>query len=227
MSPFDGEAGMYLIREALEGVIEPSTASGIVFEALEAAGANDLPDGLPALLAFVRGPLATVLGKRVGGAIADEVTERIEQTFERIDAGYPTSRSDMGSTLELPIGGGPVKVLVVSRSSGLAVRLRAVLGGFTTQIANAATPSAAREKAAGLVPDLVIVDAAEPIDEIDALLDVLVDLGGTTTRVLWGEEQPAGARLKRAAANRKTPLTTVDRREGVETLLDLIRSRQG
>ena len=227
MSPFDGEAGLHLIREALEGVIEPTSASVVLFDALEVGGSERLPDGLDELLDFVRGPLRRVTEERIGVAAAEEVLGRIESTFERIAKGYPTSRDGMGVTLELPVGGGPVKVLVVSRSSGLAVRLRASLGGLHIQVANSSTPGVARQKAAALQPDVVVVDAVNPIDDLDAILDVLVDLGDTVTRVLWGDEQAAGSRLKRRAVNRKTPLTTVERREGVEPMLDLIRSRQG
>src|SRR5262245_11434020 len=128
MFPFDGVAGLHLIREALEGVIEPSTASSVVFEALEMRGSETLPDGLEELRAFVRGPLRKITEQRVGAAVAEEVIEQIERTFGRIEKGHPTRQDTMGATLELPIGGGPVKVLVVSRSSGLAVRLRAGLG---------------------------------------------------------------------------------------------------
>jgi hypothetical protein len=225
MGLLDGEAGLHLVREALEGVIEPTTASVVLFDALELGGAETLPGSPEELLAFVRGPLCRVVEVRIGAHEATDVVQRIETTIERITHGMPV-RDMAGTTLELPIGSGPVRVLVLSRSSSLAIRLRAALGGLMIAVKNAANEAEARSVERGLDPQIVIVDAMEPWADTDPIVPFLETCPGTTTRILWGEEQSVGRLIARKAAAKKTPLTTVERREGVEPLLDLVRSRQ-
>lgn len=66
-----------LLREALEGVVTRAQVTPILFEALEPYG-NMLPTGAEGLLDMVRGPLAEVVARRLGGVEADEVVRRAE-----------------------------------------------------------------------------------------------------------------------------------------------------
>ncbi len=226
MGLVDGEAGLHLVREALEGMIEPTAASAALFEALEAQGSDDLPGSGTELLDFVRGPLRTVVERRIGTAGADEIVQHMESTVERVEKGLPLRSGGAATTLEINIGTGPVRVLSLSTSTSLAVRLRAALGGMQVHVVSASNVEQAEAKGAKLDPDVVVVDATAPItDDADALMAFLGKVKNTSTSVIWGEELSFGRTLKHEAVQRRVNLTTVERAEGVDLLLDLIRSR--
>ncbi len=225
MGLVDGEAGLHLVREALEGVIEPTAASAALFEALERQGTDELPGSSTELLDFVRGPLHTVVARRIGVVGADELVERMERTVERVESGLPL-RAGGANTLEIMIGTGPVRVLSVSTSTALAVRLRAALGGMQVHVVSASGLAEAEVESAKLDPDVVVIDATAPVtDDGEGVMRFLSKLKPTTTSVLWGEELSFGRTLEHEAVQRKVKLTTVERAEGVDLLLDLIRSR--
>jgi hypothetical protein len=225
MGLLDGEAGLHLVREALEGVIEPTAASAALFDALEVQGSERLPANAEELIAFVQGPLHIVVGRRLGTTGADEIVQRIEQTIKRVVKGLPLRHGGAATTLEIMVGTGPVRVLVLSRRSTLAVRLRAALGGMQVQVTSADGESSARDAVEAHDPEIVVIDALSPIGDADSVMEFLAHLPATTTSVLWGEEQSFGRDLKHRAVPRRQKLTTVERSEGVNPLLDLIRSR--
>ena len=112
-----------------------------------------------------------------------------------------------------------------STRSSIAVRLRAALGGIQIQVVSAADVPTAQTAATKENPEVIVIDALAPISDPDAVMDFLAALPQTTTSVLWGEEQPFGRDLKHQAVQRRLKLTTVERSEGVDPVLDLIRSR--
>ena len=215
---------MYLIREALEGLLEPRIASHVIFDALERGKIDSLPSDASLLIGFVEGPLRAATAERAGEATAADVVERLTSVLNK--AVTLDEPPDISRTVEVPIGAGPVRVMVMGRGSSLAVRLRAALGGDRVAIgASTATP-AAEHMVGTLRPEIIILDAVDPIqDSLDEVAEFLARLPAATTRLVWGREQPWASRLADALDQAIVPYTPVDRRDGVEPLLDLIRSR--
>jgi len=139
--------------------------------------------------------------------------------------GLPLRQSGAATTLEINVGTGPVRVLVLSRSASIAVRLRAALGGLQVHVSSASDATSAREVGAKYDPEVVVIDALAPIADADTVMLFVEALPPTSTSVLWGEEQAFGRQMKHEAVQRRVKLTTVERSEGVEPVLDLIRSR--
>ncbi|MEM9190810.1 MAG: hypothetical protein AAGF12_16620 [Myxococcota bacterium] len=217
---------MRLVREALEGLVAPRLASGVIFDALAASADSELPRNQAELLAFVAGPLSRAAERRVGGAQAREMVRQIETVLSSVSTKPQTTR--VGRTLEVPIGGGPVVVLLLSRVSGLAVALRAAVGGERLGVRTVADAATATGLALQLKPDLLIVDATNPTDDsVEEVADVMSAVGPTCARLLWGHEERWAQALGQVLTERKVRYTPVDRREGVDPLLDLVRSRLG
>lgn len=220
----DGETGMYLIREALEGLIEPRVASSVIFEALERGGVERLPSDAEGLLSFIQGPLQQATEERVGESTAGDVVDRLTEVLER--ALRRPDQAAQSRTVEVPAGAGPVRVLVMGRGTSLAVRLRAALGGDRVAVGAATALPAAEHLVTNLNPELVVLDAVDPIqDSTEALVSLLRGLSPACTRLVWGREQPWAERMAETLESAGVPFTPVDRREGVDPLLDLIRSR--
>ena len=215
---------MYLIREALEGLLEPRVASHVLFEALERGGIESLPSDASLLIGFVEGPLRAATAERAGEATAADIVERLTSVLQK--AVVMDAAPDVSRTVEVPLGAGPVRVMVMGRGSSLAVRLRAALGGDRVAIgASTATP-AAEHMVGTLRPEIIILDAVDPIqDAVEDVAAFLARVPAKTTRLVWGREQPWASRLADALDQATVPYTPVDRRDGVEPLLDLIRSR--
>jgi hypothetical protein len=217
----DGETGMALIREALMGVIEPRAASAVIFEAL---ASQEIPRDVEGLLAFARGPLRERVVERIGVEAAADVVAHVEKVFSRVAP--PEGRGDV-NTLEVPVGEGPVRVVVVSANASLAVALRASLGGDRVAVGSATGVEQAQTLGRRIKPDVWIIDALDPIDDpLADLVELLVGTDAVVVRLVWAAEQPWGGELVRAMEERDVGCTQVDRREGVEPLLDLIRSRR-
>ncbi|RLB46303.1 MAG: hypothetical protein DRJ42_27975 [Deltaproteobacteria bacterium] len=225
MGLLEGESGLLLVREVLESAIESTTASAVLFDALEVDPSEHLPRSVDELFAFVRGPLRLVVGRRMKDGDPDQVIADIEAAIQSTLEGRPPRSLAGGATLEIHVGTGPVRVLVLSKSSGVAIRLRASLGGLQINVANAATPEEAAEVAGALDPEVVVIDALAPVGGVDEILDYVQTLPATTTTLLWGEEQPIGRQIELRAVERRVNLTTVERAEGVDPVLDVIRSR--
>lgn len=215
---------MYLIREALEGLIEPRVASSVIFEALEKGDVDELPEDAEKLLGFIRGPLSLATAERVGETTAEDVVSRLAEVLERA-----LRRPDVTAqsrTVEVPPGTGPVRVLVLGRGTSLAVRLRASLGGDRVAVGAATAIPAAEHLVSNLNPELVVIDAADPVqDPLEEVAELLGSLPSSCTRLVWGREQPWAERIAGALDRGSVAYTPVDRREGVDPLLDLIRSR--
>lgn len=85
-----------LLREALEGVVARALVTPILFEALEPYG-NMLPTGAEGLLDMVRGPLAEVVSRRIGGVESDEVVRRAERLIVAARSGLESTRQPITS----------------------------------------------------------------------------------------------------------------------------------
>jgi hypothetical protein len=225
VSRFNAELGLYLVREELSSVVEDNVAGSLLFGALELGRLDDLPADAEALVEFVRGPLRDVTSRRIGEARAHQVCERIARILEK---GMDRKFGDAATrrTAKLELGSGPLTVLVISRGP-LAVWLRVALAPDFVDVRSLAGLSTSKGLLERLTPALVIVDAGEALHEEPGA--VAAWLGGLLpeARVLWGTDSPWATDLCATLDRKGVEYVPVDRREGVEPLLDLVRSRKG
>lgn len=210
-----------LVRETLESVLAPNLASATLFEALEAFGGT-LPNTPSDVLAFVQGPLLASLRRRHGGG-ADPLIADLARILAPTDV---RRDRDLEITREVPLESQQVLVFVLSTSDGLATKIEVALG--THRVATLSYDEAPRfsKAAAFRPPSLVLVDCASfPPIEPSAMPALLAPLPPTTVRGLWGTDTPYGAVLMRQLVDAKSTFTSIDRREGLPPILDLIRAR--
>ena len=225
-----------ILRRTLEGALDTRAASAILFEALSAAG-NRVPQTRAEVLAVVRGPLHEVLARRFAADVAEELVGRIEEelaprvedpvTLEQPldELAAETRRDDATATFHT--ADGVVPVLVVAAGRGFESRLAVALGErraapFTVS-SHEALGYAMRDSA----PPVFLVDASDfPRIDTRHLLAAGAALPPTTTCVLWGAELPYGKSFARAITTQERPWVTLELREGIAPLLDLIRSRR-
>jgi PleD family two-component response regulator len=213
---------MKLLRDVIERSVDARLASAIIFEALSSDRASEVPTDMAALHRFIEGPLRTALSRRLGSAPTSALLDAIEAELLA-----PDEEDDRNRTREWPIGAGPVVVLVVSRSASLAVALRAALGGERIGLRTAADAPAVESAAKKIAPDLVIIDATEPIRDMPSVADAIRAVPASSSCLHWGRETPWGLRFGVELDRRGVAFTPVDRTHGVDPLLDLVRSRLG
>lgn len=222
---FDGPE-LRLIRESLEALVAPAVVSSTLFEALEASG-GELAPGREGASAFVEGPLRDALARRMG-ADAHPVIDDVLAMLGVLAPSAPVAARRSGETTrEVFVDARPVIVLVVSSGETFAGRLQAALGAPRVIPVPAATLERMDEQLRVAVPPIVLVDAANfAAIEPDRLAAFLDKLPATTVRAIWGADLPYGGAVLRAILARGATATPLDRREGIDPLLDLIRSRQ-
>lgn len=217
---------MAVIRETLEGMLAPNLVGAVVFEALEPYG-GDLPSG-ERLGDFVHQRLRRVLADRLDDDLAKDLTERIGQVLGRPtpDPGRRLSRDEL-PTAEVSLTSGAVMVAVVSAGHGMDRRLVAALGGR-------ASPLGVRKLEqlpliiARMSPHIVLIDATDPLPVGPRFVTThLAHVPDDAVVVVWGSAEPWAQSLVEALGKADSMrLTWLDRADGVDPLLDLIRSRQ-
>jgi hypothetical protein len=215
-----------LVRESLESVVSPEVAAAVLFDALD-LHEGPRPSDAASLVAFVGGALRSALRTRLGPAaesVADELSLHLGLVLPA--AASPPRRWDRVTTREVLVNGRPVRVLVVSGHAALADKLMACLGEPRVSPVAVTTPEILDAQSHLGLHAIVLIDAADfaPI-EPSMLASRLASMDSTVLRIVWGGELPYGAALLRAMADRDAVAHAVDRREGFEPLLDLIRSR--
>ncbi len=216
---------VHVIREALECVLAPEVAAAVFFESLN--GPDGVPETKDEVMLMVRGPLYASLVERVGPDEANAVVQRILITLEPMQSGSaPRKSREDDATRAVPTHKRPVKVRVIAGGPGFATRLRYVLGPTRIEVASSADPDALVREAPP-APSIIIVDATDfPPHGPDAIVRALDGLPPTTTRVLWASELPFGQRCREAFLEAAEEIVALTRAEGIEPLLDLIRSRK-
>jgi hypothetical protein len=241
VNPEDEPAEIRLIREVLEGILAPRLASVVMFETL----ADPLPERPEDLLAVVRGRLNQALVRRVGLEDANAVVRRLEALLGRSGPGPsgqapgarrgPSSapgasgarRIDPDTTQAIPLSTRPVGVLVVSAGRNLELRLAASLGPQRVAPSSVGDEDTLRRYAESGAATLLLVDATD-FANIDPrnVADLLTLVPSSTARAVWGAELPYGRSVVRACEAKGTPCIALGRSEGIEPLLDLVRSRR-
>jgi hypothetical protein len=136
---------------------------------------------------------------------------------------------DLEVTLEIQIGRGAVGVLVVSNKPDLAMRLAATLGpGRITTRTISSVAALEQQLRVAEYPPIVLVDsvefaALEPRD----LAAVLQRSPKGTVHAIWGADLAYGSMVLAELVERRIGATPLDRREGIEPFLDLVKSRRG
>ena len=215
------ELELQLVREALENVLSSRTAGAVLFEALTKRG-GDVPASREELLAFLRGELRDTLVIRQGPASL-KLLDDVELMLER-----PRGRRNLDSTREVPILTMAVIVFVLASDNVLARSIEGAMGTNRVSVKAFQAASTFREAVRNETPAVVVLESAAfpPIEPTD-LAELLRELPETTVRAVSGIDTPYGSAALSALANGRVPCTPLDRREGIEPLLDLIRSRRG
>ncbi len=220
-----------LVREHLETVLSPSVAASALFEAL---GAVSMPVSARETAALVTGPLRSVLASRLRQGEADGLIEDVlvalAPALDGERAHHMQPRGD--ATLEVPISGAgeAVRLAVMGASEIVAQQIEGALGPMRVSAVTLRT-AIGLERACTVpvtTPEIVLIDASRfPAIEPHELAQALAGLPETAVRVIWGADLPYGAALMRDILARGGTATSVDRKEGVEPILDLVRSRSG
>jgi hypothetical protein len=215
------DAKMRIVRECLEGVMEPRTATAAILDAMGELGQWGELAEPERFDGFIVGPLRLAVSARLGSLAAADVTDRIEAMLAIVRS------REAPPTREVPFADGPVRVLLLGGTTKLGVTLRNAIGGAGIALGHAANLAAARTMVARLEPELVVIDAADPPQaNVADLLLLLTELPRETGIVVFGSEQPWGARVLRTRMPSEPRLVPFDRSSGVAPLVDLVRSRR-
>lgn len=223
------------MREVLESALASDVASRVMFDAL--AGRAMPKDG-DDVLAFVRGALRVRLVAHLGAAQADELVGQLDAMLARhaatgsfvdvevdVDAladGEPSVTRAMAIKFRAP-----VPVLVAAGSDRLATLLEAALGPACVVTTVAGDAAALRRRSFADSPLLALIDGEDPPAATpDELAGALAAMPDGVVRVAWAADAPALAPVLRALDRRGTYVVRLERKDGVEPLLDLVRSRR-
>lgn len=215
MGPMSDE--LQRLREGLEVALPTRTVGALLFEALHHWG-DPPPEGSAQVRAFAEGPLRALL-VRLPNVDVDALLTRV--------LAVPKTRRALDSTREVPVLSTVVPVLVLAGSTALATRIAVALGPQRVAVFTAATSEDFASLVSEKRPAMVIVDSAVfPAIEPAALPFLLDALPSEVTRAVTGIDTPYGAAVLAELAQTAVACTTLDRREGIEPVLDLIRSRR-
>jgi hypothetical protein len=222
-----------LVREHLESVLSPSLAGQVLFEALGVAGGR-MPKTVRDTTFLVEGPLRAVLEERLRKGEADALVADVMAALAPALASETSApaplRGDVTLEVPLSVAGEAVRLVVLSAEETFAVQIEGALGSSRV---SAVTLRSAQALSRVLnvpvtAPEVLVVDASRfpPIEpgDLAAALDAVPD---TVPRAIWGSDLPYGAAVIREVAARKGRATPFDRTEGVDPILDLVRSRAG
>lgn len=214
---------MVVVREVLHGVLSPPLAQTLLFDALDTLAKP--PEEVEEWLAFAEGPLHEVLTRRVGMVEAAEVNERVRTILSALLSEPAKTRRAAEATSRFERHAGPTRVLVLAPSARLARMLKAVLGPkvATMSVMNLASY---KDVVRQLSPSIFLIDLTENMSlESASVAGALAELPAQALVLIWDQGTPEGEALASALAGCGHPVAWVDRREGVEPLLDHIRAR--
>ncbi|NOY93321.1 MAG: hypothetical protein GXP55_19215 [Deltaproteobacteria bacterium] len=205
------------LRTALGELLPRDLGPGLLFEALRPL--PTLPRSDEEVAALVHGSLRDALIRRAGETRGAALAERLAQ---RIREERPPRDAD--ATRSMPTLRHPVPVVFVAAGDGFSDKLTASLGpkrieALPCHDLDEFQRALRREEIA-----LAVVDASDfaPIEPKE-LAEALSTLRATTARVVWSASLPYGRALIASLGDQATVSLEAD--EGIEPLLDLIRSR--
>jgi len=230
---FERDIHLQVIREALEGVVQPKIATEALFEALTDYEPEELadPDTLYTMLTM---HLRASLERRVGAEPANAAIEHVAAVLERIlapsaaasESDRTTQEFEAHATLEIMRGTGPVQLVVCAAGPRLAKHLMAAVGANRVTTATVRNSYETKIVVEEMEPEIFVFDGANlPSDEPDALAAAVKSASANMWIVVWSSDMPEERALMAAFEKRGVPATSFDREEGVGPLIDLIRSR--
>ncbi len=220
-----------LVREKLESVLAPAIAQSALFEALAEAGGRP-PTSHDAVVALIDGPLRRALTRRLTADDLDPLLSEIVLAVGRVFASNPVPQKgrfrELEITFQITRGKGAVAVLVFSGSDELSARLEVALGADRVAPRTCTSRAEIEALLEGNAPPILLVDAVEfpPIEPVE-LAELLATAPRGTVRAIWGADLGYGSVVLGELVDRNVTATPLDRREGIDPLLDLIRSRAG
>lgn len=227
----DQDVHLRVIREALEGIVQPKLASAALFEALAHYEPDELADR-DAMNTLITMHLHASLEKRVGRDSADAAIEHISSVLSTILAAPPrqedrsTLEWETHSTLEIMRGTGPVQLVVCAASPRLANHLSASVGASRVITATVRDAYETKLVVEGMEPEIFLFDGANlPLDTPEALAAAVKNASPNMWIVVWSADMPEERALLAALNQHSVSVTSFDREEGVGPLVDLIRSR--
>jgi len=216
---------MRIVRDILEEDLGPSEAAKLLFAALDEPDAEMEAD----TMLFVRGPMKRILEKRIGTADAVHLVERMESSLDPMGGvTIDESAFDDSTVMTRALGGGtsgPLKVLVLARSSKLVKMLEVALGPEKIGAAAARDADALSRLAGVLTPDVVIVDGQSAADVPPPELAEALSKNPSGLILIWCADQPAGSAVKNALESRAMQFVAIPRSAGVDPLIDYLRAR--
>ncbi len=184
------------------------------------------------ILALVDGPLQTQLTERIGADMAESVLDQLRAMLAAIG---PTggrrprkrpSRHDE-PTRSLELSSETLPVYVLSGSRAFCEKLGAALGPHVMTPVLSSDAATLAERLDQVPPAFVLVDGSDfPAIEPNELCAKLAELPEELVKAIWGADLPYGMSVLAAAQSTGIHFTPFDRREGVEPLMDMIRSRR-
>jgi hypothetical protein len=229
-------AELVLLREALEGVVAPETATSLLFEALELHGKTP-PSTLEETRAFAESSLAEAVKRKVRAEDASQIIKQIDKLFERaiegdgvaVDVEVEPESWDEGNpaaTTQMAVVKKPVPVVVLGATGIFAERLVACLGEDRVRAVPATDEASLRKAVFAYSPLIVLVDGIAPVAiEPAKLAAALHGLPDSALPVLWGSESAWSRSAVSALEAADLEIVTLDRSEGIEPLLDLVLAR--
>ena len=208
------------VRDALENTLSSRTAGAVLFEALSRRG-GEVPTSREELLTFLRGELKETLAVRHGPETT--LLDNIERLLDRPSA----STSGLETTREVPILTNAVLVFVLAGDTTMARSIDAALGPARVTIRAVSSEESFLRLLQDQAPALVILDGASfPAIEPSHIAGLLNALPESSVRAVSGIDTPYGSAALAALSGAHIRCTPIDRREGIDPLLDLIRSRR-
>lgn len=223
-----------LVRESLEGILEPTVATAVLFDALSRWG-KGVPSSVGDVLELVRGPLTALLHARLGPEASRTTLAALEEQLLQIEAlegdleveiDFDDEDDDAAMTVQMVAVAHPVSVLVVADGGDFGARLTAAIGAERVYAHVANDVAALRHAVFSASPLIVVIDCAHPIGETAATIGQAIRrLPDAMLSVIWGEETPLGQGLRAEVGDLKTACLFLDSQGGIEPLHDLILSR--
>ena len=215
-----------VIREVLEGTLAPEVAAATLFTALESVDPD--PSTRAEWAEFVRQPLREAVRLRSGDEIARDIAARILVILGGHDeppAESGKKRRSQAPTSKFPTTDGPIRMLIVAASPKLARLLKGALGSrIAPMILN--DPRRMGVFVDDFDPMLVLVDLTDPPRHVESLPKLSKPLHESVITAIWDEGSEWGKSLTEAYEREGRRWMWVDRREGVDPLIDLIRAAQ-
>ncbi len=225
-----------VLRRTLEEALDTRLASSVLFEALGASG-KGVPQTQDEVLRVVHGPLREALSRRMGDPDALAIVDRIHDALARAYDAVTTQERPLDelaaetspdeATASFPTQDRAVPVLVIASGRGFEHRLGIALGEGRVAPVTVRSHEGLRRALDSETPALFLVDASDfPAIDPSRVLAAADSLPSTTTCVLWGAELPYGKSFARAIEAHPRRWITLVLREGIDPLLDLVRSRR-